>query len=345
MLKQSLYRKLLTSVLLILVGWACAPSPIASSSLDFEDMNQDLGSRWAGENITLYFPFTNNSAETQQITRIQTSCGCLNPRVLVSQQAQTFPVTVASGASGVVEIDFNTGGFKNVKKTGAQVYLQGQALPVDLAVEVFLNNWFKQQPEYLKFATTDGSREQSITIEYVGQKPFRFTEVLSVSPPLRIEGVPSAELSLSQTVELVLPPTTNQGTSTASFNLQTNHEGFRVVGITRYEVEPPVWVSPNGKLLLGAIPAGVMSYAAVDVGANVGKIELQSTEVGGIEGVKVRVQSLKEGKHLRLQLEITPPTTAGAFSGELNIDLIHDFDGKKTPVSRKILIFGVTQAT
>lgn len=246
---------------------------------------------------------------------------------------------------GVVEVQFDTAGFKGNKHTGATVNFAEGSLPLELEVDVFLINWFRQNPARIEFPLSDGSVEQRMQVTFTGQQPFAFTDVLSVTPPLSISNVPSGEPSLSQTIELILPPQTKNGGGVATFNLNTDYEQFRVVGIARYETIPPVWVAPDGKLLLGELPVGVVSFSAVDIGANQGRVELVSAKISGIENSEVRVQELSPGSHLRLQLAIEPPLGGGAFHGQLDIDLIHHFDGKKTAVKRKILIFGVTPTT
>jgi hypothetical protein len=342
MLKQSLYRKLLTTTAFLLCGWSCSQPHPPARALEFADYTQSLGERWAGEQILVSFTFTNNSGQLRTISQIETSCGCLNPRVFVDGERRSFPVEVASEESGIIEIDFNTAGFKGLKNTGATLFFERDAEPIELLVNVVLESWFRQNPQRIEFPESDGSSEQRLTVEFTGQQPFRFTEAWSVSPPLQIAGVPSGKSNITQSIELILPPQSKQGRSIASFNLLSDHKNFRVVGLASYDTKPPIWLIPNGKLLLGEVPSNVASFAAVDVGANVGTLEVLSAKIDGIDATEVRIQELEPGKRFRLHISITPDVPTGAFDGELILDLIHYFDGKKVPVTRKIPIFGVT---
>jgi hypothetical protein len=344
MLKQSLYSKLLITVCSLLFI-ACSRNPDQQSPLQFGNTQHSLGAHWAGEHLLLEFPFLNNSGKSTVITRIQTQCGCINPRVIVAGENRSLPAEVAANESGFIEIDFNTAGFKGTKKTGAEIFFDDDPQSVALDVSVFLNNWFRQQPARILFPESDGLSEQRINVIFTGQEPFTFVEVLSVSPPLQVELPVNALPALSQNITLVLPAQTKQGSQTATFSLRSDHDNFHVVSIVRYSTKPPIFVEPNGKLLLGQVPMAVASFAAVDLGANSGSIEVLKAEIEGIEQTIVRVQELEDGKRFRLQLSITPPSKPGAFSGELIIDLIHHFDGKKVPVTRKIQIFGVTPTT
>ena len=344
MLKQSLYRKLLTSALL-LMPIACSQQSAVSSDLQFDNTLQSLGTLWAGERVTLRFDFVNNRDSAAIISRIETKCGCLSPRVFVDGEQRNLPASLNAGESGYVEVEFDTAGFKGIKETGANIYVDGAQQPISLDVSVFLSSWFRQQPSRIVFDESDGSSEQRMTVQFTGQQPFVFSEVLSASPPLQVNLIAGEQPSITQSVELILPPQSKQGTQTATFSLLSDHDNFRTVSMVRYSTKPPIFTVPNGKLLLGEVPAATASFAAVDVGANVGTLEVVGAVLNGIEVSSVRIQELEGAKRFRLQLSITPPSDGGAFGGELVIDLIHHFDGKTVPVSRKIQVFGVSPTT
>ncbi|MBT4466604.1 MAG: DUF1573 domain-containing protein [Planctomycetes bacterium] len=344
MLKQSLYRKLLTSALL-LIPLACSQQSAASSDLQFDNTLQSLGTLWAGERVTLRFDFVNHRDSAAIISRIETKCGCLSPRVFVDGEQRNLPASVNAGESGYVEVEFDTAGFKGIKETGANIYVDGAQQPISLDVSVFLSSWFRQQPSRIVFDESDGLGEQRMTVQFTGQQPFSFSEVLSASPPLQVKLIAGEQPSLTQSVELILPPQSRQGTQTATFSLLSDHDNFRTVSMVRYSTKPPIFTVPNGKLLLGEVPAATASFAAVDIGANVGTLEVVGAVLHGIEVSSVRIQELEGAKRFRLQLSITPPSDGGAFGGELVIDLIHHFDGKTVPVSRKIQVFGVSPTT
>ena len=341
MLKQSLYRKLLTSALL-LMPLACSQQSAVSSDLQFDNTLQSLGTLWAGERVTLHFDFVNHRDSAAIISRIETKCGCLSPRVFVDGEQRNLPASLNAGESGYVEVEFDTAGFKGIKETGANIYVDGAQQPISLDVSVFLSSWFRQQPSRIVFDESDGTSEQRMTVQFTGQQPFSFSEVLSASPPLQVKLIAGEQPSLTQSVELILPPQSRQGTQTATFSLLSDHDDFRTVSMVRYSTKPPIFTVPNGKLLLGEVPAATASFAAVDVGANVGTLEVVGAVLNGIEVSSVRIQELEGAKRFRFQLSITPPSDGGAFGGELVIDLIHHFDGKTVPVSRKIQVFGVS---
>jgi hypothetical protein len=344
MLKQSLYRKLFTSALL-LMPLACSQQSAVSSDLQFDNTLQSLGTLWAGERVTLRFDFVNHRDSAAIISRIETKCGCLSPRVFVGGEQRNLPASLNAGESGYVEVEFDTAGFKGIKETGANIYVDGAQQSISLDVSVFLGSWFRQQPSRIVFDESDGTSEQRMTVQFTGQQPFSFSEVLSASPPLQVKLIAGEQPSVTQSVELILPPQSRQGTQTATFSLLSDHDDFRTVSMVRYSTKPPIFTVPNGKLLLGEVPAATASFAAVDVGANVGTLEVVGAVLNGIEVSSVRIQELEGAKRFRFQLSITPPSDGGAFGGELVIDLIHHFDGKTVPVSRKIQVFGVSPTT
>ena len=178
MLKQSLYSKLLTSALL-LMPLACSPPPAEPSDLQFGNTLQSLGTLWAGERVTLRFDFINHRDVAAIISRIETKCGCLSPRVFVDGKQRNLPVSLNAGESGYVEVEFDTAGFKGTKETGANIYVVGSQQPISLDVSVFLRSWFSQQPSRIVFDESDGLSEQRMTVGFTGQQPFVFSEVIS----------------------------------------------------------------------------------------------------------------------------------------------------------------------
>ncbi|MDP6962804.1 MAG: DUF1573 domain-containing protein [Planctomycetota bacterium] len=343
MLKQYLTLKVLLVALVVVISAACGNPRYEAQALAFAESQQDLGQAFSGEQLVVEFEFVNPGQESVVISRIETDCGCFNPRIFLSGQEQQLPLIVTAEQTGLIKVDFNTAGFSGIKQTGAIVFFENHD-PIKLSAVISLKSWMQQNPQRIEFPSNDGSSEQRMKIEFTAPEPFKLTEVLAVSPPLKVEGIPSVSSNIRQSIELVIPPTEAAGVKTASFNLLSDRPNFRIVGMARYEIRPDVFLVPNGKILLGAVPNGVQSIAAVDVGANKGTIEIVSVTVDGIKSEPARISELVAGTRFRVNIAVTP-TTAGAFNAFLELDLIHHFNGKKVPLSRKIQIFGVSTTT
>lgn len=342
MSRQSLARPLFAFFSLLLVGglFSCGGSTPAPG-LSFAHPVQDLGELWAGEIHVLEFPFTVHG-DAVRIDSALPDCGCLAPQVLVKGEAMKLPVSLAAGTEGILRVEYHTAGFQGRKFTGVDLKGEGLGLPLKLEVQSWLRPWFELEPRALDFGSVTGEEEVIREIVVRGQEPFRITEVLSASPPVEVLGVPTAEAKLEHVLRMRLPANTAEGNHFGVFNFATDREGFTFNLPMRFTVAGKLWTLPPDKLLLGTLKSGVEHFAAIEVGAREGYLEAPEVTLEDIPGGAVRIETVVEGSHYRVQLGLSPNSEHVGGTAVVKLPYT-DAAGNREVVERRIRVFGVVQ--
>ncbi len=327
---------------LALIGPSACARPPQQPGLHFATKLVDFGRLDAGPNLPVVFPF-HNGPEELLIRAIETSCGCVEPSLILDEQPQTLPARVPAGARGEIRAVYRTEGYSGRKLTGLTVFGEGAGLPIQLRVDSILDSWLVLDPPKLDFGAVEGQREQAVSLRVDGRGDFRLTEVLGGSPDLRVEGLPSAQSARSQEFRVVLLPNAEEGRHAAFLNLGSD-AGFTVRVPVSYEVQGRLWTVPGSKILLGEIPAGVAASTAIEVGVREGRLEAPEVEILGLEGVRTAIRSLPGESRYRVDLTLPEQMPAGAFSCRIRLRLRHHLPGGVEEPVRELRLFGVVVA-
>jgi hypothetical protein len=324
--------------LVALLVLACARPP-QEPGLHFEDELVDFGRLDAGPSLPLAFTFVNGPVELI-IRELETSCGCVEPSLVVEGAVQALPARIPAGARGEVRALYRTEGYSGRKLTGLTLFGDGPGLPRQLRVDSILDSWLTLTPSILDFGAVDGLTERAAALSVSGRGDFRLTAVLGGSPDLRVEGLPSASSARSQEFRVVLLPTAEEGRHAAFLNLGSD-AGFSLRVPVVYEVQGVLWTVPGSKLMLGEIPAGRAASAAIEVGAREGRLEPPEVEILGLEGARATVRSLPGESRYRVDLTIPEHLPAGAFSARIRLSLRHHLQDGVEETVREVRLFGV----
>jgi len=331
-------RALAAALSLGLAALSCARAP-ETPGLRFENDLVDFGRLDAGPSLPLAFPFRNGPEEVV-IRAIETSCGCVEPSLVLDGAVQVLPARVPPGARGEIRAVYRTEGYSGRKLTGLTLHGDGPGLPRQLRVDSILDSWLTLDPPKLEFGPVDGRAEQARTLRVAGRGDFRLTEVLGGSPDLRVEGLPSALSARSQEFRVVLLPNAEEGRHAAFLNLGSD-AGFTVRVPVSYEVQGRLWTIPGSKILLGDVPAGVAASTAIEIGAREGRLEVLEVEILGLEGVRTAIRSLPEESRYRVDLTLPEHLPLGAFSCRIRLHLRHHREGAAEEPVRELRLFGV----
>jgi hypothetical protein len=332
---QTLFGSLLAALLFLACG---GPTP---PGFALEETVRDLGELDSGPTIPLTFPFQVGQ-EAVRIDRLTPSCGCLRPRILVAGQEVPLGTEMAPGTKGVVAVDYATAGFLGRKFTGVKITGSGPGLPAEVEVQSWLRSWFEVEPRAVQFGSVNGEQEERRQVVITGREPFRLTGLLGGAPPLEVAGIPSAEKALSQTIEIVLPPTTAEGRHAGFLNLATDQEGYPVPLAVEYTVAGRLWTLPDRRVLLGQVPVGMERFETIEIGAREGRLGTPEVVLEGIPGGESQVETLSEGSRYRIQLKVVPDA-AGTLSGEVLLRLPYTWAGTQEIVERRLQVFGVVR--
>lgn len=332
---------LVAALCLSLAALACSRPPL-EPGLHFETELVDFGRLDAGPSLPVVFPF-HNGPEEILIRALETSCGCVEPSLVIEDQPQPLPARIPAGARGEIRAIYRTEGYSGRKLTGLTIFGEGAGLPRQLRVDSILDSWLVLDPPKLDFGAVEGLKEQALSLRVDGRGDFRLTEVLGGSPGLRVEGLPSAQGARTQEFRVVLLPNQEEGRHAAFLNLGSD-AGFTVRVPVSYEVQGRLWTVPGSKILLGEIPAGVAASTAIEVGAREGRLEAPEVEILGLDGVRTAIRSLPGESRYRVDLTLPEQLPVGAFSCRIRLRLRHHLPGGVEEPVRELRLFGVVVA-
>ena len=248
---------------------------------------------------------------------------------------------IAAGSTGVLKVHYNTAGFRDRKFIGINIRGSGEGVPARLEVRSWLRSWFELQPRVADFGVVDGKEARILKVAVRGQQPFRITKIVSQAPPLQVQGVPSATASLIQEVDLVLPPTTEEGPHVGFFSFATDQEGYTFRLAVRYEVAGDFWTVPDRRLLLGELRRGVEHFSVIEVGARVGQLGMPDVKLLDLPGAEVQVEKLATKGRYRVHLRLLPESTK--VHGEVVLSLPFSENGLSRTIERRIQVLGVVR--
>ncbi len=310
--------------------------------LHFQVELVDVGRLFAGPTLPVVFPFVNGPVPVA-VDRLEPSCGCLEPQLIVEGQPLSVPGIVPPGAHGEVRTEYRTAGYAGRKVTGVAVHGAGPGLPVILTVDSILDSWLEVEPQIAEFGVISGEQEQILTLLIRGRGSFRITELLGSAPGVSARGIPSAKSALEQRVDLVIAPSQEEGRHAAFLNFGTDANWSVRVPVS-WEIAGRLWVNPSRLLPLGAIRPGVAASTAIEVGAREGELDPPEVTVADLAGIRTEVRVLEAGSRYRIDLTLPNDLPEGTFSGRVQILLRHRIDGRIEEVLREVRLLGVVRA-
>jgi hypothetical protein len=182
----------------------------------------------AGEGqVSVEFPFKNDTNSVVTITSLKSSCGCSEPTV----NAKIIP----SGEKAVVKVVYTPG-----DRTGPQsaqitvVTDEAGVAPVSLRLRVDIKPAVALLPRLVRWSKSDGAAPRTIEIKQLGERPVRILEVKPASDALSAEFTSGEEAG---TWILTLVPKSTELPSTTKVEILTevgDHKTtYSVFGIVR----------------------------------------------------------------------------------------------------------------
>jgi len=324
-------------------GWVEAPSI-------------DLGTHLEGEVARGKWTFKNPSDKPQSINSFQPSCTCSKvtvhiggkmyrienqpkPHTLyrvsldekgVETKEMVEAVPVGAGEAGEIDVEMDLRGVNGTKEASAIVHTTDEKnLVLTLKAKATAAQFFQVVPPEINLNKMNWQekREFAVRITSPIQKDFAITGLDPL--PEKMEVKYRKEMNGDAAVWIVegtygpgVDPRAGGGMINFKTDVQNKTVQLRVIAW----VEGPLNIRPGGFIPLGRIPAGQGATKEVeleptdDFDLQVEKIEFSNLTV---DPSLVKVSSRKEGKILKLVLEISPDAPKRLVRGDLTVHLNH----------------------
>lgn len=325
----------------------CGAEPAADEAgLLFEEPRQELGVLTSGEDRPVKFDF-HVHGQSVIVHRIESSCGCIDIEMRDSTgELLPFGQPIPAGTLGVLHALWRTAGYLGERESTLKLLGEGPGLPMTLRFTGTLEPWFEIEPAVVRFEP--GSREQAQSAEVVvrGPEPFAMVDILAAIAGVRVEGLPSTEQATEHRLRLVREANAvEEGRRAGFLQLRTSHpQGYSATIPVEFEVASPVWMRPAGRYLLGEVIDGRVAVAPIELGAREGSLEIRESEVLGLEGATVKVETREDSRRFALELVLSPDLASGPVRGTIQVLLAHRVSGRESLLQREIQFFGLAKS-
>ena len=335
MLRQPSFLFLLATLAL---GCGQMESPLG---IQLKTTHVAVGEVVSGEIPTLAFPFEVHGVEVV-MEKVEASCGCLNPRLLVNGDIRPWGATLAPGTRGTIQVDWDTAGIQGEKNSSVQVFGTGPGMPLSLTISGQVTPWFQLLPRTLRVGQLTGDEPAEFLISVTAPEPFRILNLAGPPQSIRVHGLPSASAATRQTFRVVIQPAgTEEGTHREFLRLQTDGPYPMVLPVA-WDRAADFWVQP-GKLLLGVLEPGMVAQTTVDFGARVGELSNPKVWIEGISDATADCVTLGGKSHYRIRLGLPKNLESGPISGFLHIHVTWTLKGVARKVEKEVRIFGLVR--
>jgi hypothetical protein len=326
---------------LLFAALACGRST-SSDGLHFSVLKQDLGSLVAGELKTVTFPFS-VVGQAVRLDASDGSCGCLETRIVVHGSRVSWGETLPVGTQGVIEVDWDTAGFRGMKHSTVVLQGNGPGLPQTLAFDGDLQPWFQSTPQVLRMGVMTEETEAEFLVRVSAPEPFRLLKLRASAPPLEVRGLPSLVSSTEQNFRVVLPvDASEEGLHHVFLSFETDQK-YRFLLPVEWETSGLTWIRPR-KLLLGVIQPGISAQTSVEVGVREGRMKKPEIKVEGISGATADCVTLEEQSRYLIRLQLLENQEPGPFSGKLQVRFLWTRRGKTVEVEKDVSIYGLVRS-
>ena len=310
--------------------------------LHFSVSEQELGALVSGELKTVVFPFS-VGGHSIRLDSADGSCGCLETRILVGGTRIPWGGTLQPGAQGVIEVDWDTAGFRGRKHSTVVLQGSGPGLPQTLAFDGELQPWFQPTPQVLRMGVMTEEEEAEFLVRVSAPEPFRLLNLRAAAPPLEVRGLPSPVSAKQQSFRVVLPAdASEEGLHHVFLSFETDQK-YRLLLPVEWETSGMTWIRPR-KLLLGVIQPGIQAQTSVEVGVRDGTMKKPEIQVEGISSATADCVTLEEQSRYLIRLQLLENQEPGPFSGKLQVRFLWTRQGKTVEVEKEVPIYGLVRS-
>jgi hypothetical protein len=205
---------------LILVAFL-ALSGVLPAELKFESPSQVVTAPPDARQITIDFPFKNETDKAVTIQKYDAGCSC------ITVQVSNNKLNYAAGESGVIRAVFDLGNFSGTVDKTVGLWLDGNrsADPsVRLNARIHIPVMVEMEPKTLKWEIGEAPKPQTITIKMNGEKPINVLSVSSTHPNFSQE---LKTIEAGKRYELVVTPQATDQPGLAILRVETDCEVAR----------------------------------------------------------------------------------------------------------------------
>lgn len=284
----------------------------------------DFGRLKSGDVASHDFVFTNIGQASLELSNVHAGCGCTI--------AGNWSRQVAPGQTGVVPIQFNSGGFGGPIAKAVTVTCNDRSQPtVDLQIKGTVWKWVEMIPQYAYFDVTPESLSNATRVVRIVNHE---AEPLTLFAPESNNRVFAAELTAKQAgeeFELVvrLVPPLARGTEQGMITIGTSSTNEPVLKITTVAVVPPPLLATPREASLAAAPITNVLPIVISI-RNTGPTPIALSDPAvNAEGVAVQMKAMEPGRAFSLTL--TFPAGFEIAPGQ-NVELSVKTDHPQFPI-------------
>jgi hypothetical protein len=296
----------------------------SESRLVFETRAVDLGEILQHEEHPLVFPFRVEGEQPLVITEAAPSCGCTNVRIEVEGQGYVLGEPIPAGASGQVVGRFESGTFKELKKTDITLRGNGLDMPIRLDVQAMISPIFELTPKQVLFGEVPARRGAEREVLVSAVEPFTVERWVSSPSGFFIEPVGEAQPApdgkrVLQRFRVELLPAAETRRHYGSFVGETSL-GRRIEVVIQANVFGPVRYQPDQRVTFGMVDVGQELKRRVQVRSATGEaIPAPQVEVLDSELFTAEVTETEPGMAFVVQLRLSGEAGIGTHAARLRI--------------------------
>lgn len=283
-------------------------------AINFPEVSYDAGECWEGDIVSHVFTFTNTGNAVLEIIQIRPSCGC-TATFLSNDQ-------IAPGASGEIQVSFNTHGYRGLKSQYVDVYSNAPASPtIQLTISAKVKVVAAFSPPSLQFGRVIKGRPavQEISLVFDGE-PIPVRE-LSIQPEVYSSRILKSDETGAIKIEVTLSPSAPIGQHLGTLTAQLDHP--RVTSLTAHMfamVEGVIQPSPRA-LFFNRSDQDGRTVHDIQI-ANYGKepITIRSASIDIPEFQVLEIKTVEPGKEFTVTVRLRPESKPGRYSGNIKID-------------------------
>ncbi len=303
----------------------------SESQLRFENRAIDLGEILQHEEHPLEFPFRVEGPDPVVITEVAPSCGCTDIRVEVDGEPYILGSPIRPQASGRIFGMFESGTFKELKKT--DITLRGNALdmPLKLDVQALIRPIFVLSPKQVLFGEVPARRGAEREVVVSAVKDFVVERWVNSPAGFLIEEVGEAEPApdgqrVLKRFRIQLLPEAETRRHYGSFVAETSL-GRRLEIVLQANVFGPVRYQPDQRLTFGMMNKGDTPVRRVQVRAMAGEpIPEPIVELLDSELFLAEVSAREPGQAYVVKVSISGDAPLGTHAARLRISYPEEAD-------------------
>ncbi|RMH01186.1 MAG: DUF1573 domain-containing protein [Planctomycetota bacterium] len=295
----------------------------SSGSLRFSLTEIDLGEILQHEEHPLEFPFEVVGEEPVVVTEAAPSCGCTDVRLEVEGQPYVLGDPIPPGAHGRVVGTFESGTFKQLKKTRITVRGNGLDMPIELRVQAMIQPIFIVTPSQALFGEVKAGEEVEREVVVNAVADFQVERWITSPRGFVIEEAGPAEPApdgkrILKRFRIRLTPDAEVRRHYGSFVADTSL-GRRLEIVVQAHVFGPVRYQPDQRLTFGMLDRGTSISRRVQVRAAADPIPAPQAEILDSELFTSEVLTREEGQAYTVKVAISPDAPLGTHTARLRI--------------------------